>query len=315
MKKMNIPLMGTLLVLSIIVCPILYVTVGPALGDTQLQTLKILGIIAACSAAFCFIVGELTGNNSQMDKLWSLLPIAYTWVIAAKGGMSARLVVMAILATLWGIRLTINFARKGAYKLKFWEGVEDYRWAVVRSGPAFRKRWAWAAFDLGFISIYQNALVLMTTFPALVAMSSQVPFGWVDCLAAVLMLGFIIWETVADEQQWAFQTKKWEMLHAGKKLEELPAPFNKGFNTTGLWARSRHPNYFAEQGTWAAFYVFSIGAGMGIVNWSVIGALLLIVLFQGSSSLAEEISGGKYPEYNKYCQSVPRFFPGKKYTA
>lgn len=312
MKKMNIPLMGTLLVLSIIVCPILYFTVGPALDDTQLETLKILGIIAACSAAFCFIVGELTGNNSQMDKLWSLLPIAYTWVIAVKGGMGTRLVVMAILATLWGVRLTFNFARKGAYKLKFWEGVEDYRWAIVRSGAPFNnKRWAWTAFDLGFISIYQNALVLMTTFPALVAMSSDVPFGWVDCLAAVLMLGFIIWETVADEQQWAFQTKKWAMINEGKKLEELPAPYYKGFNTTGLWSRSRHPNYFAEQGTWVAFYVFSIGAGMGIINWSVIGALLLIVLFQGSSSLAEEISGSKYPEYEKYCGSVPRFFPGR----
>ena len=313
---MNIPLMATLLVLSIIVCPVLYFTVGPVLNEAQLQTLKVLGIVAGCSAAFCFIVGELTGNNSQMDKLWSLLPIAYTWIIAVNGGMSVRLVVMAVLATLWGIRLTFNFARKGAYKFKFWEGVEDYRWAIVRSGAPFKNnRWAWAAFDLGFISIYQNALVLMTTFPALVAMTSEAAFGWVDCIAAVLMLGFIIWETVADEQQWAFQTKKWAMLGEGKKLEELPAPYNKGFNTTGLWGHSRHPNYFAEQGTWVAFYVFSIGAGMGIVNWSVIGALLLIVLFQGSSSLAEEISSGKYPEYEKYCRSVPRFFPGKKYTA
>ena len=311
MKKMNIPLMGTLLILSIIVCPILYFTVGPKLDGTQLDTLKILGIIAACSATYCFIVGEATGNNSQMDKLWSLLPIAYTWIIAAKGGMSPRLVVMAVLATIWGIRLTWNFARKGAYRLKFWEGTEDYRWAVVRSGPAFKKRWAWALFDLGFISIYQNALVLMTTFPALVSMRSDNPFGVVDVIAATLMLGFIIWETVADGQQWAFQSKKWAMINDGKKLEELPAPYNKGFNTTGLWSRSRHPNYFAEQGTWASFYIFSIGAGIGIVNWSIIGALLLIVLFQGSSSLAEEISGGKYPEYVDYCHSVPRYFPGK----
>ncbi|MBQ6299139.1 MAG: DUF1295 domain-containing protein [Bacteroidales bacterium] len=309
MKKINIPLMATLLLLSIIVCPILYFTVGPRLDATQLDTLRILGIIAACSAAFCFIAGEATGNNSQMDKLWSLLPIAYTWVIAAKGGMNPRLVVMAVLATLWGIRLTWNFARKGAYKLKFWEGTEDYRWAVVRSGQAFKKRWAWALFDLGFICIYQNALVLMTTFPALVAMRSDKPFGWLDGIAAVLMLGFIVWETVADEQQWAFQTRKWALIGEGKKLEELPAPYNKGFNATGLWGRSRHPNYFAEQSIWASFYLFSIAAGMGILNWSIIGALLLIVLFQGSSSLAEEISSGKYPGYADYCRSVPRFFP------
>lgn len=314
MKKMNIPLIATLLVLSIIVCPILYFTLGPTLDHTQLETLKVLGIIAAGSAAFCFIVGEATGNNSQMDKLWSLLPIAYTWVIAVKGGMSTRLVVMAVLATLWGIRLTINFARKGAYKLKFWEGVEDYRWAVVRSGPAFKKRWTWMLFDLGFISIYQNALVLMTTFPALVAMRSDKPFGWIDGIAAVLMLAFIVLETVADEQQWRFQTRKWAMINEGKTLEELPAPYNNGFNTTGLWGRSRHPNYLGEQSIWAAFYLFSIGAGVGIVNWSIIGALLLIVLFQGSSSLAEEISAGKYPEYERYCQSIPRFFPGRKKT-
>ena len=314
MKKMNMPLMATLLALSLIVCPLLYFTVGPALDAVQLETLSILVIIVACSALFCFVVGEITGNNSQMDKLWSLLPIAYTWVIAAKGGMSTRLVVMAVLATLWGRRLTFNFARQGAYRLKFWEGVEDYRWAIVRSGPFFRKRWTWMLFDLGFISIYQNALVLMITFPALVAMRSEAPFGWMDAVAACLMLGFIIWETIADEQQWAFQTCKWAMIKEGKKLEELPAPYNKGFNTTGLWGHSRHPNYFAEQSIWVAFYLFSIAAGIGIFNWSIIGALLLIVLFLGSSSLGEEISGGKYPEYEQYCRSVPRFFPGKKYS-
>ena len=313
--KMNIPLMGTLLGLSLIVCPLLYIYVGPPLDAQQLQVLKTLGIIALCSAAWCFVVGELTGNNSQMDKLWSLLPIAYTWIIAVNGGMSLRLVVMAVLATLWGARLTFNFARKGAYKLKFWEGEEDYRWGVVRSGPPFKgRRWAWALFDLFFISIYQNALVLMTTFPALVSMNSAVPFCGIDVLAAILTLGFIVYETLADEQQWAFQTTKWKMIKAGKKLEELPAPYNKGFNTVGLWSRSRHPNYYAEQGTWIAFYVFSIGAGVGLFNWSVIGALLLVVLFLGSSALAEQISSLKYPEYARYCKTVSKFFPGKKYV-
>lgn len=308
--KMNIPLMGTLLGLSLIVCPVLYIYVGPALDAQQLQVLKTLGIVCACSALWCFVVGELTGNNSQMDKLWSLLPIAYTWIIAVNGGMSLRLVVMAVLATLWGARLTFNFARKGAYKLKFWEGEEDYRWAVVRGGAPFNNnKFAWGVFDLFFISIYQNALVLMITFPALVCMGSEKPFGWVDALAAVLTLAFIIYEIVADEQQWAFQTAKWKMLKEGKKLEDLPAPYNKGFNTTGLWSRSRHPNYFAEQAIWLCFYVFSIGAGIGLFNWSIIGALLLVVLFLGSSALAEEISSGKYPQYENYVKSVSRFFP------
>ena len=312
---MNIKLVGSLIALSIIACPLLYIFVGPALDASQMETLKVLGMIMCGSAVFCFVVGELTGNNSQMDKLWSLLPIAYTWVIAFRGGLQTRLVVMAVLATLWGLRLTFNFARKGAYRLKFWEGEEDYRWAVLRAKKEFQPHWKWMIFNLFFISIYQNALVLMTTFPALVLMSVDKPFGLVDGLVSALMLGFIVYETIADEQQWAFQTTKWKMIKEGKKLEELPAPYNKGFNTVGLWNVSRHPNYFAEQGTWFAFYLFTIGGGMSLFNWSIIGALLLIVLFLGSSAFAEEISASKYPEYARYCQLVSRFFPGKKYTS
>ena len=43
MKKMNIPLMATLLVLSVVVCPILYFTLGPKLDDVQLDTLSLWG--------------------------------------------------------------------------------------------------------------------------------------------------------------------------------------------------------------------------------------------------------------------------------
>ncbi len=103
------------------------------------------------------------------------------------------------------------------------------------------------------------------------------------------------------------------MLNAGQKLEDLPAPYNKGFNTIGLWNVSRHPNYMAEQSIWVSLYIFSIGAGIGIINWSMIGALLLIVLFIASTSLAEEISSSKYPEYPDYCKKVNKYFPGKKF--
>lgn len=313
MNKLNIPLMCTLLLLSLVVCPILYIYVGPALNALQIETLKTIGIVAGCSALLCFTLGEITRNNSQVDKIWSLLPIVYCWIIAAKGGMHPRLVVMAVLATLWGLRLTYNFARKGAYKLRFWEGEEDYRWEKVRALPFLQNRGVWMAFDLFFISGYQNALILMLTFPALVSMGSTAPFGVMDAVAAVLMFGFILYETIADEQQWAFQTKKWSMIKSGKKLEELPTPYNKGFNTIGLWSVSRHPNYMAEQAIWVSLYLFSIGAGVGIINWSMIGALLLIVLFTASTNLVEGISSDKYPEYTNYCKKVNKFFPGRAY--
>lgn len=312
MKKVINAIVIAIVALAIVACPIHYFLGGSQLGSDQIDTLIILAIIAGTSALYCFVVGEITRNNSQMDKLWSILPAVYTWVIAARGGMSPRLIVIAVLATLWGIRLTFNFARKGAYSIKFWSGEEDYRWKVLRARKEFQPRWKWALFNFFFISVYQNALVLATTFPAFASMGSAAPFGWVDYLAAALTLFFLVYETVADEQQWAFHTEKRRLLGEGKRLEELPSPYDKGFNTTGLWAHSRHPNYFGEQGVWLSVYVFSIGAGVGIFNWSVIGALLLIVLFLGSSAFAEAISRSKYPQYDAYRQQVWKFFPWKK---
>lgn len=283
------------------------------LGVLQAETLKVLLIIAACSAAYCFIVGEITRNNSQMDKLWSILPAVYAWVIAAKGGFDARLVIMAVLATVWGARLTFNFALKGAYTWKFWTGEEDYRWPWLRKRKEFQPRWKWVVFNFLFISIYQNLLVLLTTLPAVAAMGSERPLGWMDAVAGLLMAGAIAYEAIADVQQWRFQTTKWGMLNSGKKLDELPAPYNRGFNTSGLWRYSRHPNYLGEQTIWVAFYLFSMAAGAGILNWSICGAILLILLFWGSSTLGEYISKSKYPEYADYVKSVNRFLPGRPY--
>ena len=287
------------------------------LDKTQLDTLLILGCICGGSALYCFVVGEITRNNSQMDKLWSILPIAYTWVVAIKGDMKPRLVLIAILVTLWGIRLTSNFARKGAYTWKFWSGEEDYRWVVLRQNKYLKNKAAWAMFDLFFISIYQNALVLAICLPALAVMSSDAPLGAFDYVATGAAAFFLLLETIADEQQMYFHTFKNKLLREGKKLEELPEPFNKGFNTTGLWARARHPNYFSEQAFWICLYLFVLGAGLavnGIFHWSIAGCLILVLLFLGSSAFGESVSSSKYPEYKLYLSQVSKYIPLWKYN-
>lgn len=285
---------------------------GVSLDSNQIDTLIILSIIAGCSALYCFVVGEITRNTSQMDKLWSLLPIAYVWIIAIRGEMKPRLLMYAILVTLWGIRLTMNFARKGAYRLKFWEGKEDYRWAVLRKNPILGNNFVWPLFDLFFISIYQNALVLAITLPCLGVMSSTTNLMWVDFVAFCLAFLFLLLETIADEEQWRFYRKRNALLKDGRKLEELPAPYNKGFNTKGLWSMSRHPNYCGEQGFWLSLYLFTIGAGVchfTLFHWTMIGPLFLVLLFLGSSSFGESVSSSKYPEYKNYQKRVSKYIP------
>ena len=286
------------------------------LSHNQKETLLILVIVCGCSALYCFVVGEITRNNSQMDKLWSLLPIAYTWIIASKSNFNPRQVIYAILVTLWGIRLTINFARKGAYSIKFWSGEEDYRWKVLRSKKGFQNRFTWALFDLFFISIYQNALVLAICLPSFASMDSMTDLRVFDYIAFGSALMFLLIETIADEQQMFFHTTKRRMLNEGKSLEELPEPFNKGFNTLGLWNRSRHPNYLGEQGFWLSLYLVVIASGMvsyHFFSYTLIGPLLLVLIFLGSSSLQESISSKKYPKYSNYINKVSKYIPFRKY--
>jgi steroid 5-alpha reductase family enzyme len=128
-------------------------------------------------------------------------------------------------------------------------------------------------------------------------------------VAAGFMLLFIGFETIADNQQWRFQKKKHEMI---RDQVPLTGDYRKGFLDKGLWSLSRHPNYFAEQGIWICFYVFSVAASGQWLNWSITGCLLLVLLFQGSSEFSEEISAGKYPEYRNYQKKVRRFIPLSK---
>lgn len=289
---------------------------GFSLSSLQKETLNILLIICVSSIAYCFIVGEISRNNSQMDKLWSILPIAYTWVIAAMGGMKIRLVIIAVIVTLWGVRLTYNFAKKGAYSIKFWTGEEDYRWIYLRKQKPLNNKALWCVFDLVFISGIQNILVLAITLPSLVIMESTKSFGAVDIIATIFMFAFLVYEVIADRQQNKFQVKKYEYLNKGMKLNELPEPYNRGFNVAGLWKYSRHPNYLGEQGIWISLYAFVIGAGIatwGIFNWSIFGCMLLLMIFMGSSRMAEGISLKKYPEYKEYQKKVFRYLPVRGY--
>jgi steroid 5-alpha reductase family enzyme len=304
---MNIIKVASLLITTLLIVPVISYFFGTPLNETEWLALKTVLYINLGVIIYCFVVGELTDNKSQVDKLWSLIPLAYAWVIADFGNYSPRLILMSVLVTIWGLRLTYNFSRHGAFTIRFWEGTEDYRWQVLRSKPEFQAKWKWTLFNLFFISGYQNILILLFTLPILVALQfNDTPLGLLDYIATALMLFFIGYETVADNQQRRFQNKKYELINNNEPLVE---PYNKGFLDSGLWALSRHPNYFAEQSIWVSFYLFSVSASGQWINWSIAGCLLLIVLFQGSSDFSEEISKSKYPEYSDYQKRVSRFFP------
>lgn len=297
-----------LLILGIIVIPFLAFKFNEPLTDHQKVVLTRLFILYIAAALLCFTVSTITGNFSQVDKLWSIMPVVYAWIISFSSGFEARLVLMAVLVTIWGIRLTYNFNRRGGYSIRIWDGVEDYRWAVLRSKREFRPGWKWVLFNLVFISLYQMGLILLMTLPALKSMNGK-PLFWADFLLAALFLLFVVLETIADQQQWEYQKQKRILAGEGK---DIPERYQKGFLDTGLWKYARHPNYAAEQAVWIVFYFFSVAATGRWFNWSAMGAILLVLLFWGSSNFSESISSRKYPEYAQYKKRVSRFIPAPK---
>lgn len=270
-----------------------------------MHQLTIVIVLAAIITAACWILSLITKDYSWVDRTWSLSPIAYAWIFAwpvlGAGAGGIRTLLMALLITAWGARLTFNFARKGGYS-----GMEDYRWAIVRTAM---KPWQWQLFNLFFTSIYQNVLLVLITLPVFISANNLSPLGIWDALLMALFVVLLIAEFSADQQQWNFQQAK---KAAGGKL-------GPGFVTTGLFRYSRHPNFFCEMSQWWVVYLLGAVAMMssgatggllgGLLNWTVFGAVLLTVLFVGSTVMTESISAKKYPAYAQYQRTTSAVVP------
>jgi steroid 5-alpha reductase family enzyme len=259
------------------------------------MTAPLFVAVSACAlaAAGCWLASILTGNYSQVDRLWSVAPPLYVgWFAAEARFADARLDLMLVLTALWGARLTYNFARKGGYRA----GSEDYRW------PKLRERLGPARFQLFNATPFQNAQLLLLSLPAYVALTHGAPLNALDGAAAGAFALFLAGETIADEQQWRFQSRK----HARKARGE---PAGAEFLTSGLFRWSRHPNFFCEQAMWWTFYLFSVAAGGGWLNPSLAGPVLLTLLFQGSTAMTERLTREKYPAYAEYQRTTSRLVP------
>lgn len=235
------------------------------------------------------------------------MPIIYS-LVAYTANPSPRLGIMSLLVAIWGFRLSFNFYRKGGYNIVPWKGEEDYRWKILRMHPALKGRVRFGLFNLLFISFYQNLLILLFSSPIiLVSQYPGVNLDLMDIIAASLMLLFIIIETIADNQQFSFHKLKRQSGKAGALYSES---LKNGFLSEGLWSYVRHPNFIAEQCIWISFYFLGVSASGKLLNWTLAGPVLLILLFFGSTHMTESISSKKYPGYDAYRKDVPKFIPG-----
>ncbi|KAJ6646552.1 hypothetical protein Bhyg_01765 [Pseudolycoriella hygida] len=255
-----------------------------------------------------WILSMVTGLHAWVDKWWSINPAIYALHFIAHDYASSkspdiRLWITTILICVWAARLSWNFHRKGGYGLTF----VDYRWPFVQTlvSPA-----VFFIFNIVFIALYQNILLVLITSPLYVIQQAshmaEMPLNWIDAVATIGLIGCIVLETVADNQQWAFYAER-------EKKAKLTGDVKRGFLSQGLFRYSRHPNFFGEMGIWWFVYLFSVGVTypvhIQLINPTIIGTINLTLLFQGSTPLTEYLSSSKYPAYKNYQKTTSRLIP------
>ncbi|RKU40293.1 hypothetical protein DL546_001804 [Coniochaeta pulveracea] len=266
--------------------------------------------ISILLGAVFLVVAEVNRNYSQVDRCWSLLPtfyIAHFDLWARLTGVPHQRVDAALLfSTLWTVRLTFNYWRKGGYE----RGSEDYRWKIVRDrvGPTLFHIFNWT-----FISFIQSILLFLLAapvYPIMLSTQFDAEIQYSDVAFVAIELGLILVEVFADQQQWLFQNAKKEYQESAKVPRGWKqADLDRGFVTTGLWGYSRHPNFAAEQSIWLVLYQWSCFATKSLYNWTGVGPSFLVLLFQSSTWLTELITAGKYSEYKAYQRAVGMFVP------
>jgi steroid 5-alpha reductase family enzyme len=214
-----------------------------------------LADLAATLTVFAFSVRH--DNSSIYDPYWSVvpIPIAAYWVSCAPTGPTVRAILVLVLVTVWGVRLTANWVAR-------WRGLgdEDFRYAEIRQRTG-HLYWPASLVSIHLLPTAWVFLGLLGPWPAL-GTEGRSP-GAVDVLAlAVTAMGISI-EAISDRQLRRFLRTR----HDSSALLE-----------TGLWRLSRHPNYFGEICFWWGLWLFGVAAEPRWA-WSAVGPVSITLLF------------------------------------
>ena len=236
-----------------------------------------------------FIFGRYYGNSSFYDPYWSVVPpaMALFWMTAG-GADGVTLRELAVLGVIfyWATRLTLNWAY-------FWEGMhhEDWRYEMLRNkAPKFA-----IVTDLFAIHLIPTTIVFMGMLPVFaVFVLGSASFSWLDILAIVVGLGAVSMQMISDFQLRAIAAKK-------DSNESL---------ARGLWAWSRHPNYFGELGFWLSLLLFGISAHPSGWIWQILGVIAMTWMFLFASiPMMEKRSLERREGYQDVIDSVSMLIP------
>ncbi len=226
-------------------------------------------------------------DASLADRIWPLFFIlAAAWPWLSGTAMGARAVAVTALVTAWGLRLGWYITRRN------WGHGEDRRYQAIRARnqPGFALKSLYLVFGL------QAALAWWIALPMGTALRADTAWGWLDTLGLALGSAGLLCEAVADAQMASFQA---DPHHRHEVMNR------------GLWAWSRHPNYFGEACVWWGVWLLAASA-MPMVAVVQLGSPVLmtfLLLKVSGVALLEQDIGSRRPGYRQYVLNTPAFWP------
>jgi len=236
-----------------------------------------------------FLWSVFKKDFSKVDMAWALSPIVLTFCtiyFSDRSLMDRSLKEWLIfsLPILWGFRLFVYLYIRNK------KTGEDFRYGEMR------KNWGQNAnfHAYGKIFLFQWCLSLIIFFPVILFLSMpSKSMNFLDFVGIFFFLFFLVFETVADYQKFQFKKQNRE---------------SGSICRTGLWANSRHANYFAEASLWWSFFLFFFDSPLIIVAW--LSPFLLNVFLLKFSGVPFLEKGKEHDgQYQKYKSEVPRLIP------
>lgn len=241
-------------------------------------------VFAGTAACLLWLLSLRLKDASIVDIFWgpgiAVVTDLAAWLGHSSGTRSSAIL---LLVNLWAFRLAAHIWSRH-------QG-EDRRYAEMRRH--FGRNWWW----LSLFQVFLLQAILIWFLPApLIAglLYSHMPIGWMDYLGIGLSAAGLIFESLADSQLAAFRSD----------------PRNRGLvMDRGLWAWSRHPNYFGECLLWWGFFLIGYGASHQL--WLLLSPIVITVLLLHISgiSLMEENIVSRRPGYADYRRRVSAFIP------
>ncbi|MFM2357682.1 MAG: hypothetical protein RJA61_419 [Candidatus Parcubacteria bacterium] len=244
-----------------------------------------LAIVLFVYMSTWFVLSLIKKRNDVADVAWGLGFILITWVsFFISDDFGVRGILVGILVSVWGLRLAWHIHARNKGK------TEDYRYL------AWRNEWGKWFYIRSYFQVYilQGILLFLIVFPILFINRSVGPtLGLLDLFGVVVWIVGFYFEAVGDAQLARF----------------IKNPANKGrLMQSGLWAYTRHPNYFGEVTQWWGLWMIALSVPngwLGIIGPITITFLLLKV--SGIPMLEKKME--ENPDFAEYKRRTSVFIP------